>query len=70
MYCRAVARSENLGGLAVLVGENGSPLVEIGLTVWPKDGGLRTPPAPPPLATALREAGRRLQDWGTEVACI
>ena len=29
---RAVARSENPGGLAVLGGDNVSPLVEIGLT--------------------------------------
>ena len=36
---RAVARSENPGGLATLVGENVPPLVEIGLTDLPKAGG-------------------------------
>ena len=50
MMFRAVARSENPGGLLVLGGDNVSPLVEIGLTDLPKTGG--GPPAPP-LATAL-----------------
>ena len=36
--CRAVARSENLGGLVVLGGDNVPPLVEIGLTDLPKTG--------------------------------
>ena len=40
MYgCNAVARSENLGGLVVLGGENVPPPVEIGLTNLPKTGG-------------------------------
>ena len=47
---RAVARSENPGGLATLVGENVPPLVEIGLTELPKaggeGGGLETPQPP------------------------
>ena len=46
---RAVARSENPGGLAVLGGDNVPPLVEIGLTDLPKTGGAKAPP----LATAL-----------------
>ena len=37
--CRAVARSENPGGLVVLGGENVPPLVEIGLIDLPKTGG-------------------------------
>ena len=37
---RAVARSENPGGLVVLGGENLPPLVEIGLTDLPKTGGV------------------------------
>ena len=41
---RAVARSENPGGLVILGGENVPPLVEIGLTDLPKTG----------LATGLR----------------
>ena len=36
---RAVARSENPGGLIVLGGENVPPLFEIGLTDLPKTGG-------------------------------
>ena len=36
---RAVARSENPGGLVILCGENVLPLVEIGLTDLPKTGG-------------------------------
>jgi len=36
---RAVARSENPGGLVVLGGDNVPPLVEIGLTDLPKTGG-------------------------------
>ena len=51
-HVRAVARSENPGGLVVLGGDNVSPLVEIGLTDLPKTGGALVPPAPP-LATAL-----------------
>ena len=47
---RAVARSENPGGLVVLGGDNVPPLVEIGLTDLPKTGGAK---ALPPLATAL-----------------
>ena len=43
---RAVARSENPGGLVVLGGENVSPLVEIGLTDLPKTGGAQAPSAP------------------------
>ena len=43
--CRAVARSENLGGHIVLGGDNVPPLVEIGLTDLPKSGGARAPPA-------------------------
>ena len=39
LYCRAVARSENPGGLVVLGGNNVSPLVKIGLTDLPKTGG-------------------------------
>ena len=53
---RAVARSENPGGLVVLGGDNVPPLVEIGLTDLPKTGrGAKAPPAPPapPLATGL-----------------
>ena len=50
--CRAVARSENPGGLMVLWQALPAPLVEIGLTVRPKLGELK-PPLAPPLATAL-----------------
>ena len=50
--CRAVARSENLGGHIVLGVNNVPPQVEIGLTDLPKSGGARAPPAPP-LATGL-----------------
>ena len=50
---RAVARSENPGGLATLVGENVPPLVEIGLTDLPKAGGGELRPPAPSLATAL-----------------
>ena len=39
VYIRAVARSENPGGLVVLGGENVPPLVEIGLSNLPKTGG-------------------------------
>ena len=51
IYCisiciRAVARSENPGGLVVLGRDNVSPLVEIGLTDLPKTGGAKAPPAP------------------------
>ena len=53
MWSRAVARSENPGGLVVLVGDNVPPLVEIGLADLIKSGGARAPPAPP-LATGLR----------------
>ena len=42
---RAVARSEILGGLVVLGGDNVSPLVEIGLTDPPKSGGAAAPSA-------------------------
>ena len=38
VYGRAVARSENPGGLVVQGGDNVSPLVEIGLTDLPKTG--------------------------------
>ena len=48
---RAVARSENPGGLVVLGGDNVLPLVEIGLTDLPKTEGAEAPPDP--LATAL-----------------
>ena len=44
---RAVARSENLGGLVVQGGDNVPPLVEIGLTDLPKTGGLKPPPQLP-----------------------
>ena len=44
---RHVSRSENLGGRAVLGGDNVPPLVEIGLTDLPKTGGAYAPPAPP-----------------------
>ena len=40
MYCRAVARSENPGGLAVLGGEN------VQLNVLPKNGGPTTCDSP------------------------
>ena len=53
MYSRrAVARSEILGGLVVLGGDNVSPLVEIGLADLPNIGGAKAPPSPH-LATAL-----------------
>ena len=45
MVDRAVARSEIPGGLAVLGGDNVSPLVKIGLTDPPKSGGAAAPPA-------------------------
>ena len=45
MHIRAVARSENPGGLVVLGGDNVSPLVKIALTDLPKTAPL--------LATAL-----------------
>ena len=41
---RHVSRSENLGGRAVLGGDNVPPLVEIGLTDLPKTGGAKAPP--------------------------
>ena len=46
MVDRAVARSEIPGGLAVLGGDNVSPLVEIGLADLPNIGGTKAPPAP------------------------
>ena len=46
MYIRAVARSEILGGLVVLGGDNVSPLVEIGLADLPNIGGAKAPLAP------------------------
>ena len=45
-YLRAVARSEILGGLVVLGGDNVSPLVEIGLADLPNIGGAKATPAP------------------------
>ena len=45
---RAVARSENPGGLVVLGGDNVPHLVEIGLTDLPKTGG-HVPPWSPRL---------------------
>ena len=51
-HIRAVARSENPGGLVVIGGDNVPPLMEIGLTDLPKTGELKPHPAPP-LATAL-----------------
>ena len=48
---RAVARSENPGGLVVMGGDNVPPLVEIRLTDLPKTGGALAFPAPL-LATA------------------
>ena len=50
---RAVARSEILGGLVVLGGDNVSPLVKIGLADLPNIGGLKPPS--PHLATALND---------------
>ena len=44
---RAVARSENPGGLVVLGGDNVLPLVEIGLTDLPKSGGAMAPHGTP-----------------------
>ena len=44
---RAVARSEILGGLVVLGGDNVSPLVEIGLADLPNIGGAKAPQPPP-----------------------
>ena len=46
---RAVARSEILGGLVVLGGDNVSPLVEIGLADLPNIGVAKAPPQPPTL---------------------
>ena len=43
----AVARSENPGGHIVLIGDNVSPLVEIGLTDLPNIRGLKPLPPPP-----------------------
>ena len=48
-HYRAVARSENPGGLVVLGGDNVSPLVEIGLTDLRKTGGAKAPPPAPTL---------------------
>ena len=42
---RHAARVKNPGGQVVLVGDNVSPLVEIGLTDPPKSGGAAAPPA-------------------------
>ena len=53
---RAVARSENPGGLVVMGGDNVPPLVEIGLIYLPKTGWAIAPPAPP-LATGLHYKG-------------
>ena len=44
LHIRAVARSENPGGLVVLRWAWSVLLVEIGLTVWPKTGGAIAPP--------------------------
>ena len=49
---RAVARSENPGGLVALGGDNVSPLVQIGLTDLPKTGGAKAHPTSP-LPTGL-----------------
>ena len=46
-YVRAVARSENPGGLVVLGGDNVPPLVNIGLTDLPKSGCAMAHPAHP-----------------------
>ena len=54
LWCRAVVRSENPGGLVVLSGDNVSPLVQIGLTDLAKTGGAKAPPASP-LALALEK---------------
>ena len=48
IHGRAVARSENPGGLVVLGGDNVPPMVEIGLTDLPKIGGAEASQAPPP----------------------
>ena len=47
IHSRAVARSENPGGLVVLGGENVPPLIEIGLTDQTKSGGPKATQAPP-----------------------
>ena len=52
VYYRAVARSENSGGMYYWVGIICPHLVEIGLTDLPKSGEAHAPPAPP-LATGL-----------------
>ena len=44
---RAVARSENPGGLVALGGDNVSPLVEIGLANLPHIEGAKAPQPPP-----------------------
>ena len=44
---RAVARSENPGGLVVMGGDNVPTLVEIGWIDLPKTGGAKAPPALP-----------------------
>ena len=54
---RAVARSENPGGLVVLGGDNVFPMVEIGLTDLLKTGGLKSP-QPPPLTMGLTTLDR------------
>jgi hypothetical protein len=51
--CRAVARSENPGGLVVIGGDNVPTLVEVGWIDLPKTVA---PPAPP-LATGLKGIG-------------
>ena len=56
---RHVSRSENLGGRAVLGGDNVPPLVEIGFTDLLKTEGALAPPAPL-LATALHVAFKPL----------
>ena len=49
---RAVARSENPGGLVVMGGDNVPTLVEIGWIDLPKTGRTKTPPQPPHLGRA------------------
>ena len=64
---RAVARSENPGGLVVLGGDNVPPLVEIGLTDQPKAVGAKASQPPRLRQACFRENTKQVRDCIPEV---
>ena len=65
---RAVGRSENPGMRVSFGGHDLPPLVGIGLTVLPKSGGSRAPPAPPGTTGLVSniEKGQKVQNLSKE----